>query len=102
SKASIATLLLFCLIFHWNAWMDGIIYMDSSDKYPLSSFLQTLVIKTDFTAVANNKSIPNYNLLSDKNLKCAQIVLGTLPLIVAYPFIQKYFTQGATLGSVKE
>ncbi len=101
SKAALATLMLFCLITHWNSWMDGIIYMDTSDKYPLQSYLQTLVIKMDFTSIASNQKIPNFNLLSDKNLKCAQIVLGALPLVCAYPFIQKYFTQGVTLGSVK-
>ncbi len=102
SYAALSTLVLFCFIAHWNAWFDGIIYMNSSANYPLQSYLQTLVIKTDLTSVSSNKAIANYDMLSNNNLKSAQIILGTLPLIILYPLIQKYFAQGITLGSVKE
>jgi putative aldouronate transport system permease protein len=106
SVASIATLSLFSLIGHWNSWFDGIIYMNTNSNYPLSSYLQTMIVMTDMDTISRNLSqntdIPFYQFLSEKNMRSAQIVVGSLPLIMVYPFVQRYFKQGMTLGSVKE
>jgi putative aldouronate transport system permease protein len=106
SLASIATLSLFSFIGHWNSWYDGIIYMSSNNKYPLSSYLQTLIIMTDMDSLSRNLSqnmdIPFYKFLSAKNMRSAQIIVGAFPLIAVYPFVQRYFKKGMTLGSLKE
>jgi putative aldouronate transport system permease protein len=106
SLASIATLSLFSFIGHWNSWFDGIIYMNTNNKYPLSSYLQTLIIMTDMDTLSRNLTqnmdIPFYKFLSAKNMRSAQIVVGAFPLIAVYPFVQRYFKQGMTLGGVKE
>lgn len=102
SAAALSTITLFCFIGHWNSWFDGIIYMNSNKNYPLQSYLQVLVLKTDLTSISFDKSIKDYSNLSNNNLKAAQVILGTIPIMIVYPFIQRYFTQGITLGSVKE
>lgn len=103
SGAAISTIALFSFVGHWNSWFDGIIYMNSTKNYPLQSYLQSMVIKVDFyRSVSIEKSIPGYNQLSNGNLKASQIILAMLPLLIVYPFIQRYFSKGIILGSVKE
>ena len=102
SKPSIATVTLFSLINHWNSWFDGLIYSNFTDNYPLQSYLQTMVV--DMRSIiqsGNMEDIVNALSVNDKNLKAAQIFISIIPLMVIYPFCQKYFTAGLTLGSVK-
>ncbi|GBG11041.1 carbohydrate ABC transporter permease [Paenibacillus agaridevorans] len=102
SKPGIATLLLFSVVGHWNSWFDGIIYMNSPSNYPLQSYLQSIVLmKQDSSAlsVLDQSILAN---LSDRTLKSAQIGLGAFPILLVYPFLQKYFMKGIVLGSVKE
>lgn len=100
SKASIATICLFALVYHWNSWFDGIIYMNKPDQYPLQSYLQTIIIQGD-TSVNSTTDWQTMALVSDRTVKCAQIFLATLPIIAAYPFLQRYFIKGMVVGSVK-
>lgn len=102
SKPSIATVTLFSLITHWNSWFDGLIYSNFTYNYPLQSFLQTMVV--DINSVLQSGDLSQVvELLSvnNTNMKAAQIFLSIIPLMVIYPFCQKYFTAGLTLGSVK-
>ncbi|ODR28296.1 carbohydrate ABC transporter permease [Eisenbergiella tayi] len=103
SKPSIATVTLFSLINHWNSWFDGLIYSNFTDNYPLQSYLQTMVV--DMKSIIQRgdvEEIVNALSVNDKNLKAAQIFISIIPLMIIYPFCQKYFTAGLTLGSVKE
>ena len=103
SKPSIATVTLFSLINHWNSWFDGLIYSNFTYNYPLQSFLQTMIV--DFNSVLQSGDLSQIvELLSvnNTNMKAAQIFLSIIPLMLVYPFCQKYFTAGLTLGSVKE
>jgi putative aldouronate transport system permease protein len=100
SLPAIATLTLFSMVGHWNAWFDGIIYMNSPDKYPLQSYLQSVVIMQDLAV----QSLTNDDLLkqiSNKTFRAAQIFLGALPILLVYPFLQRFFMKGIILGSVK-
>lgn len=102
SLPALATLALFCTVGHWNAWFDGLIYMDRTENYPLQSYLQTVFV--DLQAIAMQGGSDNYGLiaeLSDRTLKNAQIVIATVPILAVYPFLQRYFISGLTLGSVK-
>lgn len=101
SAAVIATTSLFSFVAHWNSWFDGIIYMSSNRHYPLQSYLQTVVLKTDLSSVAFDQSVKGYRLLSNKNIKAAQVAIGALPVLIVFPFLQRYFTKGIVLGSVK-
>lgn len=100
SKASIATICLFALVYHWNSWFDGIILMNKPTQYPLQSYLQTIIIQGD-TSVNSTTDWQTMTLISDRTVKCAQIFLSTLPIVAAYPFLQRYFVKGMVMGSVK-
>lgn len=100
SLPSFATLTLFTLVGHWNSWFDGMIYMTQAQNYPLATFLRALIASFDYSKLGLDPSV--LKLLSERSLKAAQIFIGTIPILLVYPFLQKYFVQGMTLGSVKE
>lgn len=103
SKPSIATVTLFSIISHWNSWFDGLIYSNFNENYPLQSYLQTLVV--DMKTVMQSGDMEQIKAalsVNDTSMKAAQIFLSIVPLLLIYPFCQKYFTEGLTLGSVKE
>lgn len=103
SKPSIATILLFTTVGQWNSWFDGLLYMNTTSNYPLQTYLQTLVTGA-FMSIGSHLSSEDWRLLqtvSDKTAKSAQIFLGALPILVVYPFLQRYFVKGIVLGSVK-
>ena len=103
SKPSLATVSLFSLIGHWNAWFDGLIYSNHTQNYPLQSYLQTLVTSnTEALLTGDLKTFMDMMDVNDTNMKAAQIFISIVPLMLVYPFLQKYFTTGLTLGSVKE
>lgn len=101
SIPALATIMLFTVVGHWNSWFDGLILMNSPKHYPLQSYLQTVVIQKDFTALGEEE-LKNMKLISDRTIKAAEILLGALPVLLVYPFLQKYFMKGIVLGSVKE
>jgi putative aldouronate transport system permease protein len=101
-KPALATVGLFSIVGHWNSWFDGIIYMSDTAKYPLQSYLQTLLLNfeqimqrsgTDYTTLLS--------MMSARTGRAAQMFLGAIPILLIYPFLQKYFTKGLVLGSVK-
>jgi len=100
SLPALATLTLFCTVGHWNAWFDGLIYMNRMENYPLQSYLRTVIVDVTIMMTTN----PNYDALkelSDRTIKNAQIIIATIPVLMVYPLLQKYFITGLTLGSVK-
>lgn len=100
SMPAIATILLFTIVQHWNSWFDGMILMNKPNHYPLATYLQSVIIKLDFENL-RQEDIYLLGIISDRTSKAAQIFLGTLPILMAYPFLQKYFMKGIVLGSVK-
>ena len=99
SMPALATLTLFSFVTHWNSWFDGLIFMNSPQNYPLQSYLQTLVISRDISQLGMDTSL--LKLVSDQTFKAAQIFIGALPIIIIYPFLQRYFVKGIVLGSIK-
>jgi putative aldouronate transport system permease protein len=100
SKPAIATITLFMVVGHWNSWFDGLIYMNSPANYPLQSYLQTIVIGNDPSMVPTNELL-DASKISDRTFKAAQVFLAAFPVLVLYPFLQKYFMKGLVMGSVK-
>lgn len=100
SKPALATLALFSMVDHWNSWFDGLIYMGNPANYPLQSYLQTIVIQQNLQNLTREELLA-LQQVNDRTLKASQIFLGSLPIIAAYPFLQKYFVKGIVLGSVK-
>lgn len=100
SVPAMATLTLFSIVGHWNAWFDGIIYMNTPDKFPLQSYLQTVISQPDL-ATANSIDQKLLKEISNKTFSAAQLFLGALPVLLVYPFLQRFFISGIVMGSVK-
>jgi len=100
SLPAIATLTLLSSVNHWNAWFDGLIYMTDTANYPMQTFLRTVVVELDLTKIGIDPR--DLQRLSDRAIRGAQIVVATVPILVVYPFLQRYFISGIKLGAVKE
>jgi len=101
-KPAIATVSLFCIVWHWNDWFSGMIYIENPSRYPLQTYLQTLL--RNFDEMMRKSGSDYTTLLSMMNAstgRAAQLFLGALPVMLIYPVLQKYFTTGLILGSVK-
>jgi putative aldouronate transport system permease protein len=96
----IATVSLFVIVGHWNSWFDGLILMNSPSRYPLQSYLQTIIINPD-PKMLTERDLEILKVINNRTTKAAQIFVAMLPILVVYPFLQRYFTTGITLGSVK-
>lgn len=104
SLAGIATITLFTMVGHWNSWFDGLIFMNSPERYPLQSYLQTVIVGLT-NALTTKVFSENWRILakiSDRTVKAAQIFVAAIPILAVYPFLQKYFVKGLVLGSVKQ
>lgn len=104
SKASIATVTLFSVVNHWNSWFEGMIYINDPTKQPLATFLRSRVITSSLDMLMSTSDVETLKqmmTLSDQSTMAAQVFLGMLPILCVYPFVQKYFTKGVTVGSVK-
>lgn len=104
SLPALATLTLFTAVGHWNSWFDGLIFMNRPENYPLQSYLQTIVVQQTITpgSILSTEDWKLLQIVSDRTVKTAQIFLGALPILIVYPFLQKYFMRGIVLGSLKE
>ena len=100
-KPTLCALGLFAAVTHWNSWFDGLIYLNSPMKYPLQTYLQTQVVSTNLMALETLRDVRQIGLISDRTGKAAQIFLAAVPVLMIYPFLQKYFTTGIVMGSVK-
>ena len=102
SKPAIATVSLFCIVHHWNSWFDGMIYIKTQARYPLQTYLQKLMTTMEeMLRAAQTDSRLLLNLINARSGRSAQLFMGAIPVMVVYPFLQKYFTTGLVLGSVK-
>jgi len=100
SLPSIATLSLFVLVGHWNGWFDGLIYMNSTSKWPLQSYLRSIIINSD-TMMSASDELATMRNVSNRTFNAAQVFLAAVPVLAVYPFLQKYFMKGLVMGSVK-
>lgn len=102
SKAIIAVLTLWYAVGHWNSYMDAFLYLRDNKLYPLQIFLKDVLVSGEFSAEdmmdpETAIALQNMKLL----LKYSLIVVSVVPLFFFYPFVQKYFVKGVTIGSVK-
>lgn len=101
SLPALATTGLFTMVGHWNSWFDGMIYMNHPENYPLQTFLQTIIIKMDFRFIKPERAELMLKL-SDRTSRAAQIFVAAFPILIVYPFLQRFFIKGIVMGSVKE
>lgn len=95
---SIATLSLFYGVNYWNTYMNAILYLNDSEKWPLQVLLRQIVIVS--SGMEGDNSAVDI-VPPAQTIKMAVIVVATVPMLIAYPFVQKHFTKGALLGAVK-
>lgn len=99
SKAVLATMVLFYAVSFWNSWFAAFLYMDHSDLMPVTVYLRNLIYgSTNGTSVGITEADAT---TVGANIQAVTIVLTTLPILAVYPFIQRYFVSGVTLGAVK-
>lgn len=98
---SLATIGLFTALGYWNEWYNAMLYIQSSDKFPLQYFLKRLVDQANVQALIAQGVMVDTTDMPSESIKMATAVVATGPIIFLYPFVQKYFVSGMTIGSVK-
>ena len=100
SMPALATIILFCIVNHWNDFFSGLVYMNKTSMYPLQTYIQQLSV--DVSQITDPEQLKRFAQVSNKTLDAAKIVVSTIPLLIIYPFLQKYFVSGIVIGAVKE
>jgi putative aldouronate transport system permease protein len=95
SMPAIAAFTLFFAVSHWNTYFNALIYLSDSKKWTLQVLVKTLVIDSDSQGSSDSGLVPQ------ETIRMASIVLAMAPILIVYPFLQKHFTKGVMLGSVK-
>ena len=98
-KVSIATISLFIVVNNWNAWYDGMLYINNIHKFPLQTYLRTVIVIPDLSQVTDVNDLSN--MVATAGADAAKIFLAIVPIMMVYPFAQKHFVKGIVLGSVK-
>jgi putative aldouronate transport system permease protein len=101
SLPAIAVVVLFYSVAHWNAYFNALVYIRSRDLYPLQLVLREILITSNLESMTTGVSSGDTYQVG-QTIKYATIVVATLPILLIYPFLQKYFVKGALIGAIKE
>jgi putative aldouronate transport system permease protein len=101
SVPGIATISLFYALGYWNQWYNAMLYIESTAKYPLQYFLQRIINQANIALLIQQGVTINVQDLPSESIKMATAVVATGPIVLVYPFVQKYFVSGLTVGAVK-
>jgi putative aldouronate transport system permease protein len=101
SVPAMATLSLFYAVTHWNAFFDAILYLSNQSLFPIQIFLRNIVIDSQTADMLEGSAKSIDDLILTESVKYATIMAVAMPIIVVYPFIQKYFVKGIMIGSLK-
>lgn len=104
SKPLLATIGLFTIVGHWNGYFNALLYLDSADKFPIQMFLRRILVLSEISSGADLQNLDLLRQLANTNpttVKAAATIVTIIPILCVYPFLQKYFTKGMMLGSVK-
>lgn len=99
-KPTIAVLLLYYGVGHWNSWFNASIYLRDNDKLPIQNVMRSILIANSNilnSAAAESDQVNQFA----ESIKCSTIMLTTIPILCIYPFLQKYFVKGVMIGAVK-
>ncbi len=104
SKPIIATVGLFYAVGHWNDYFTGLYYINDNTKWPLQVLLRSIIV--DFNTAGMGTLNTSYvgtggSVIQPENIKAACIIFATVPIVLVYPFLQKYFVKGVIVGAVK-
>lgn len=98
SKAIMATMVLYYAVGHWNSYFPAMLYLNSKEKYPVQVIMRDIVIGSDMSEAGDVTGLAN---VSVTNYRYAVIIISIIPILLVYPFLQKYFTKGVMVGAVK-
>jgi putative aldouronate transport system permease protein len=101
SLPALAVVVLFYAVAQWNAYFDALIFIRSRDLYPLQLVLREILITSNVESMTTSASSGDAFQIG-QTIKYATIVVATLPILLIYPFLQKYFVKGALIGAIKE
>lgn len=101
STPVIATIALYNAVWNWNSWLDTVLYTRSADLNTLMSLLSKMLMEQQSNQIATMKSSNRVQYLTPQVLKAAMTMVTTIPIIMVYPFLQKYFVKGVMVGAVK-
>ena len=102
SKPILATVTLFSAVGFWNNWFTPMIFLRDKEKMPVQLLIRELLSSFDQMMSQTGVMVSNSSMVPQESTKMAAIILASLPIILVYPFLQKYFINGIILGSVKE
>ncbi len=101
SMPIMATMLLFYAVGHWNSYMNALLYLNSKSLFPLQSILRNMVVDGQLSEAQTQVGGGSSFTVIETTMKYATIVVSTLPILLIYPFVQKYFVKGVMIGSIK-
>ena len=99
-KPTLATLLMFYAVGHWNEFFNALVFLDDRNLYPIQLVLRNVVVLGRFEQTAELGGASEFAVI-ERTLKYATIMVSTLPILVVYPFVQRYFVKGVMVGSIK-
>ncbi len=97
---TIAVMILYYAVAHWNGWFNAMIYLNTREKFPLQLILREILIQNDTSSMSTSVAVGDQEAVGE-TIKYAVIVVATLPILCVYPFLQKYFVKGVMVGAVK-
>lgn len=100
AKATVAVMILYYGVAHWNSWFNAMMFLQDRSKFPLQLVLNEILIQNDVSAMTQGSGMTDAISIA-KTIKYAVIVVATVPILCVYPFLQKYFAKGALVGAVK-
>lgn len=100
AKPILATLLLFYAVYHWNSFFQPMIFLNDKEKYPVQLILRSVVVQGNMDRTNEIGAATDFMVI-EKSIKYAVIMVSTLPILLVYPFLQKYFVKGVMIGSIK-
>ena len=100
SIPTIAVIGLFYAVGHWNSWFSANIYLRDKNKFPLQLILRDIVVESEVDDMTIGAAFGNSYAMSF-TIKYATVIVATVPILVLYPWIQKYFVKGVMIGSLK-
>ena len=101
SKAIIAVMALYYAVGQWNSYFNAMIFLQDETLYPLQLVLKEILIASESTVGGSGETILQQYRLANQ-LKYVSVIVSSLPVLMLYPFVQKYFAQGVMIGSLKE
>lgn len=96
----IAVMVLYYAVWNWNTYFNALIYLNDRSKFPLQLFLREILVRGEFNELTTGE-FSMKQILETENIKYAMVIVANLPLLVLYPFLQKYFVKGVLIGAIK-